>query len=113
MHEYSIVQALINSCEEHATKNNATKINKIVVKIGKLSGVEPDLLQIAFDTFKEKTMCENAQMQLNIQPVVIECNECGTQSTLEDLEYCCKKCESIDVKVLDGEEMLLMQLELE
>ncbi len=113
MHEYSIVQALINSCEEHATQNNATKITKVVVKIGKLSGVEPDLLQTAFDTFKEKTMCENAQIQLNIQPVVIQCNDCGSESILEDLEYCCKNCQSINVKVLDGEEMFLMSLELE
>lgn len=113
MHEYSIVQALINSCEEHAVANNATKITKVVVKIGKLSGVEPDLLQTAFDTFKEKTMCENAQMQLNIQPVVIQCNTCGVESILEDLQYCCKNCQSIDVKVLDGEDMYLMQLECE
>ncbi|MCF6201754.1 MAG: hydrogenase maturation nickel metallochaperone HypA, partial [Hydrogenimonas sp.] len=30
MHEYSIVQALIDQCEEHAKRNGASKITKVV-----------------------------------------------------------------------------------
>ena len=59
MHEYSIVQSLLESCEQHARENEAKEVTKVVVKIGVLSGVEPDLLQTAFDTFKEKTICHN------------------------------------------------------
>lgn len=113
MHEYSIVQSLLDSCEEHAKKNEATKISKVVVKIGVLSGVEPDLLQIAFDTFKEKTMCEDAEFIMNIQPVVIKCGKCSTQSELSKHEYACPKCQSVEINILDGEEMYLMQLEME
>jgi len=58
MHEYSVVQALLNQCEEVAAQNEATKVMKVIVKIGVLSGVEPHLLQVAFDTFKEKTICD-------------------------------------------------------
>jgi len=113
MHEYSIVQSLLDSCEENAKANNATKITKVVVKIGVMSGVEPDLLKIAFDTFKEETICSQAEFIMNIQPVVIECLKCKEQSTLQNHEYSCKKCDSVDIKILDGEEMYLMQLELE
>jgi hydrogenase nickel incorporation protein HypA/HybF len=113
MHEYSIVQSLLESCEEHAQQNEASKVTKVVVKIGVLSGVEPDLLQTAFDTFKEKTICEEAQFIINHQKVVIECLDCNTQSTLEKNEFCCPKCESTVVKVVDGEEMYLMSLEME
>ena len=56
MHEYSVVQSLLESCEEHARVNEASKVTKVVVKIGVLSGVEPDLLKTAFDTFKEQTV---------------------------------------------------------
>ena len=112
MHEYSIVQSLLDSCEENAKANNSTKVTKVVVKIGVLSGVEPDLLQIAFDTFKEKTICEDAEFIMNIQPVVIKCKECGEESTLDKHQYSCPKCEAIDITILDGEDMFLMQLEL-
>lgn len=113
MHEYSIVQSLIDSCEENAKANDATKVTKVIVKIGVMSGVEPDLLQTAFDTFKEETICHNAQFVINIQKVKILCNECHTTSELEKNEYCCPKCESTQLDILDGEEMYLMQLELE
>lgn len=113
MHEYSIVQSLLTSCEEHARENEATKVIKVVVKIGALSGVEPDLLQTAFDTFKEKTICDGCEFIINYQKVVIECLDCNTQTTLEKNEFVCPKCESYHTKVIDGEEMYLMSLEME
>jgi hydrogenase nickel incorporation protein HypA/HybF len=113
MHEYSIVQSLLNNCEENAGQNGSTKVTKVVVKIGVLSGVEPDLLQIAFDTFKENTICHDALFVINIQKVVIKCKTCGSTSKLEKHHYCCPLCESIDIDILDGEDMYLMQLELQ
>lgn len=113
MHEYSIVQSLIDSCQENAQANNATKVTKVVIKIGVMSGVEPELLRTAFDTFKEKTICDGAEFTINIQQVIVKCNECLSESTIEGREYHCPKCKSVDLKVLDGEDMYLMQLELE
>ncbi|MFA5235071.1 MAG: hydrogenase/urease nickel incorporation protein HypA [Sulfurimonas sp.] len=113
MHEYSIVQSLLDSCEENAAKNNATKVTKVVVKIGVMSGVEPELLRTAFDTFKEKTLCEEAEFVINIQQIVIKCNKCLNESVLKSIEYYCPKCKSTDLNILDGEDMYLMQLELE
>lgn len=113
MHEYSIVQSLLESCEEHAKQNDATKVTKVVVKIGVLSGVEPDLLETAFNTFKEKTVCDEALFVINKQDIVIFCNDCQTTSTLEKREFTCPKCQSINIDVKEGEEMYLMSLEME
>lgn len=113
MHEYSIVQSLLDSCEENAKENDATKVTKVVVKIGVMSGVEPDLLKTAFDTFKEETICEEAEFVVNIQPIVIKCHNCLKESTLKKLEYCCPECQSVELDILDGEEMFLMSLEME
>jgi hydrogenase nickel insertion protein HypA len=113
MHEYSIVQALLNQCEEIAHQNNANVVTKVVVKIGTMSGVEPHLLEIAFDTFKEKTVCDGASFVMNVQPLTIECNQCKTITPLNEIYYKCPHCESLDVKVIDGEDMFLMTLEME
>jgi len=113
MHEYSIVQALLNQCEENAIQHKAKKVKKIVVKIGVMSGVEPELLKTAFETFKEGTMCSEAEYIQNIQPIVIECKNCNKQSTLKKDEFSCPKCQSYELDVIDGEDMYLMQLELE
>lgn len=113
MHEYSIVQSLLDACEDNAKANDATKVSKVVVKIGVMSGVEPSLLKIAFDTFKEKTMCEDAEFIINIQSVVVKCKSCKEESILKKLEYCCPVCKSIELDIIDGEDMYLMSLEME
>ncbi|HGZ70469.1 MAG TPA: hydrogenase/urease nickel incorporation protein HypA [Nitratifractor sp.] len=112
MHEYSVVQALINQCEDIAKQNEATNINKLVCKIGVMSGIEIHLLKIAFDTFKEGTMCQNAELVINEQKLKLECRDCKKVFEIEEIRYYCPNCESLRVKVLDGEDMYLMSLEM-
>lgn len=113
MHEYSIVQALIDQCETLAADNKASAITKVVVKIGQYSGVEPHLLETAFDTFKDQTVCKRAEFVMTIQPLVIVCSDCQTTSILDKPNYSCPACQSIDIRVIDGEDMMLMSLEME
>lgn len=113
MHEYSIVQALLNQCEEVAQENKVEKVLKIITKIGVMSGVEIHLFQIAFDTFKEGTMCEEAELIIHEQKIKLHCKGCDSEFEIDEVRYACKECESLDVKVIDGEDMYLMSLEME
>jgi hydrogenase nickel insertion protein HypA len=113
MHEYSVVQALLEQIEGVAKENDATIVTKIIVKIGVMSGVEAHLLEVAFNTFKEKTICDGAEFVMNIQPLTIECQNCQKVSELQKIEYCCQKCESTNIKVIDGEDMFLMSIEMQ
>ena len=115
MHEYSIVQSLLNIIEEQAAKHGAKRVGKVVVKIGVMSGVEPHLLQVAFDTFTEKTICEAAELEIIIQPIVAKCRECGEVSEYErnEIFFECSACGGVDLEVLDGEDMILQSLEME
>lgn len=113
MHEYSIVQSLIESCEEHVKENYAKKVTKVVVKIGVLSGVEPHLLEEAFNMFKENSVCNDAEFVMIIQKVKIFCNSCEFEQELEKNEFVCPNCGSYELSVLDGEDMYLMSLEME
>lgn len=113
MHEYSIVQALLEQCEGHAKANDSTKVTKVVTKIGKLSGVEPHLLETAFETFKEHTVCDGAEFVMQLQDLKLYCNTCQKESEQSEVRYQCLHCQSTDVSVIDGEEMYLMTLEME
>jgi len=113
MHEYSIVQALINQCEGVAREHEATTIVKVVTKIGAMSGVEVQLLQTAFDTFKEGTMCDGAEFVIHYQPIKLHCHSCQLEFEIEEPCYQCRACGSTQIKVIDGEDMYLMSLEME
>ena len=113
MHEYSIVQALINQCENIAKENEVEKVIKVMIKIGVLSGVEIHLLKTAFDTFKEGTVCDGAELNIHHQKIKLHCNECHAEYEIDEMDYKCIACKSLNVTVIDGEDMYLMTLEME
>lgn len=112
MHELSIVQNLVSLCEKNAAKENAKEISKIEIKVGRLSGVEPHYLESAFDVYKAGTICENAELVINLQGIVGECLDCGFGGELSENDFTCPKCKSQNLKVTDGEDMYLMRLEM-
>ncbi|QBF83709.1 hydrogenase/urease nickel incorporation protein HypA [Shewanella maritima] len=112
MHEYSIVLALIEQCEQHAAQHQADSIKRVSIKVGVLSGVEPDLLKTAFDTFKEEGICKGAELEMHIQPLVLHCQDCDSKQEIGEYNIICPKCQSSNTRVLDGEDMYLMQLEV-
>ena len=83
MHEFSIVNALLDMCEQNAKDKKKKKITKVEIKIGKLSGVEPHLLETAFETFKEGTMCDGAKFTMHLQDVILHCQSCDKQSSIQ------------------------------
>lgn len=112
MHEYSVVQSLLEKVEKFADQNEAEQVTKVVVKIGVMSGIEPHLLEIAFNTFKEKTICDGAEFIMNIQPISVHCQGCDMTSELQKAHYLCPACGSAELAIVDGEEMYLMSLEM-
>ncbi len=113
MHEFSIVQSLLQLIEEQARQNNASRVTRVVVQIGKFSGVEPHLLKTAFDTFKAHSIAADAELEMQIQDLELECQQCHTTFTPQDMQFICPNCQSTDVDIIHGREMLLLSLELE
>ena len=113
MHEMSIVQSLVELCEKNLNENGGGEIKEIVVKVGRLSGVEAHYLQSCYDVFRQETVCENAELKIHIQDVVIECEKCGYNGVLKQNNFICPKCESRNLRVTDGEDLYLMQLVIE
>ncbi|GHV04421.1 putative hydrogenase nickel incorporation protein HypA [Campylobacterota bacterium] len=113
MHEFSVIQALLDQCEKEAKKAGAEKILTITLKVGKLSGIEPALLKNAFEFFSEDSFCKGAALEMTIQPVIVQCKVCGAETTLESLKFECKSCGSDKLSAIDGEDLVLMSLEME
>jgi hydrogenase nickel incorporation protein HypA/HybF len=113
MHEYSIVMALIEQCEALAKQHKANSIMRVDIKVGILSGVEPCLLEQAFMTFKLDSLCANALLNMQIQPLIIQCHQCEKQSEQSQRTVLCPHCGSADTQIIDGEDMMLMQLEMD
>jgi hydrogenase nickel incorporation protein HypA/HybF len=76
MHEYSLVQALVQRVEEEARRRQALAVHGVSVRIGELSGVDPELFRTAYETFRQGTVCERAPLALRRLAASWSCPRC-------------------------------------
>ena len=111
MHEYSLIQSLVERAETEAHKRSATAIHKLNVRIGEQAGVDVDLFKTAFLTFRERTMCDHADLEVEVVPVKWACVECGraieTGGPLH-CPYCLHP-----ARLVSGDEIILDRIEME
>jgi hydrogenase nickel incorporation protein HypA/HybF len=113
MHELSICQGLIRQVQQVAADNNARSVELIRLRVGGLSGVEPPLLERAFEIARAGTIASQAGLEIEKGPVVVKCQDCGASSTVEVNRLLCRQCGDWRVTVTEGEELLLLSLEIE
>jgi hydrogenase nickel incorporation protein HypA/HybF len=111
MHEYSLVTALMERVEEEAAARRAVAVHRVRVRIGELSGVEPDLLESAFAIVRSGTICDGAVFEIERVAARWACSGC--RRPLEDGERLqCAAC-GAPAALAAGDEILLGQIELE
>lgn len=112
MHEMSICQGLINQVEVLANEHGANCVDLIVLSIGPLSGVEPELLNRAFSIARMETIAREAELEIETGPVVVECRSCGGTGEVQVNRLLCPSCGDWKVNLVQGDELLLMRLEV-
>lgn len=93
--------------------SKSPQIRELHVKIGRLSGVEAHYLQNCYEVFRAGTVCENADLIIHPQEIVVKCKNCGFSGDLTQNDFSCPRCKSSEISVIDGEDMYLMRLVIE
>jgi len=112
MHELSICQGLLSQVKRVAKENDARSVALIRIRVGALSGVEPPLLERAFEIAREGTVAQEAELEIETGPVVVKCQECGASSAVPANRLVCQYCGEWRVNVTEGDELLLLSVEL-
>lgn len=112
MHEMAICQGLMSQVEQIAREKGARRVEHIVLSIGPLAGVEPDLLSRAFEVARAETVASEAELEIETGPVVVECRSCGQKGKATVNRLLCPSCGEWKVNLVQGDELLLLRLEL-
>jgi hydrogenase nickel incorporation protein HypA/HybF len=111
MHEYSIIQALMGRVEAEARAHGASSVVRLEVRIGELSGVEPELLSSAYSMWRVGTICAAARLEIQRVPAAWSCPEC--QEPIPKGETLrCARCE-VPARLRQGDEIFLDRIEME
>jgi hydrogenase nickel incorporation protein HypA/HybF len=111
MHEYSIAAALIERAEAEAEKHGARAVLRVSVRLGELSGVEPELLSTAFELARESTRCAAASLEVDYVKARWACASCE-EVVDPKIAIRCASCGGA-ARLVGGEELDLCSLELE
>jgi len=113
MHELSIALSLVELASEEAQKAGASKVEKLHIRVGTLSGVVPDALRFAFDIATQHTLLENAELVIEEVPVRIFCATCNAEQELPpSLVLKCPVCQTLSGDIRQGKELELVTLTL-
>lgn len=111
MHEYSIVQALLDRVDEEARRRGATRVHAVRVRIGELAGVEVDLLRTAYETIRRGTACEDAPLEVTVADARWVCSVCSAAFP-RGAALQCPDCHQ-PARLASGDEIMLDRIEME
>ncbi|MDM9383912.1 hydrogenase maturation nickel metallochaperone HypA [Chlorogloeopsis sp. ULAP01] len=109
MHELGITQNIIAIVSEHA---QGSKVQRVLLEIGKLSAIMPDAIQFCFDICSQGTVLEGAKLEIIETPGLGKCRECGANIPLEQPFGKCQ-CGSVKIDLIAGEELKIKEIEIE
>ncbi len=113
MHEQSIVDNLLAIALDSAKKANATKIHKINVVVGELSGAVDESMIFYFSFLRQNTIAAEAELVFTHKPAVLHCRKCELDFTPEKMDFRCPKCKEPQVEIVGGRELYIESLEAE
>jgi hydrogenase nickel incorporation protein HypA/HybF len=113
VHELAVCQGLIDQLEDISRREQAEKITRVRLRIGPLSGVEPQLLEDAYPIAAAGTVADGATLEIEHQPVRVHCAVCGHETDASANRLICADCGDFRTRLTSGDEMLLVSVELE
>ncbi|HBP62959.1 MAG TPA: hydrogenase maturation nickel metallochaperone HypA [Desulfosporosinus sp.] len=111
MHEVSIIQNVIEIATQKAFENNFSKINKVSLKIGQLTGVMPESLNFAFDSCIQGTMLEESTLGIEEVDALGKCEACNLQFSISHFNKLCPTCNNFCTSIVRGYELYVDTIE--
>ncbi len=113
MHEMGITQGILAASIEAAEKENAVSITEVRISVGDLTEIVETALQFAFETLREGTIAEGAELAVTHVSPRSRCTSCGEEFEHDKWDLTCPKCGSFFCDVLAGRELRIDSIDID
>lgn len=113
MHELGIAYAALDQALQQARLAGGQHVARIGLRVGVLSGVDPDALQFAFEAILPGTPADGAVIEIDPIAAVAFCSACNQEFTTDVAHLCeCPTCGRPTADFRKGRELELTRLEI-
>lgn len=113
MHEIGIANSIIEASQAEAARCAGSKLIKVGIRIGALSGVDRDALSFAFTALTQGTDLDEVGFEIEYCSRRDRCLRCGHEFESEIYSSPCPVCEAKDTALIGGNELDLAYVEVE
>ncbi|MDX2302465.1 MAG: hydrogenase maturation nickel metallochaperone HypA [Microscillaceae bacterium] len=107
MHEISLVRTIFRTLEDNFTKEELQNMTEIDLKVGKLSNVEPILMQSAFEAVTQSEQrYESVKLNIHLTSILVHCEPCNLTNEIENYKFVCA-CGKPSRNIIQGTELLI------
>jgi hydrogenase nickel incorporation protein HypA/HybF len=112
MHELALCQSVVESLRQQARIHGFERITTVRLEIGALSCVSAEAIEFCFSAVTHGTLADGARLELVRLPGEAWCLDCSLSLTLDERYQPCPHCGGHRLRVTQGEEMRIKELEV-
>jgi len=111
MHETRIAMDLADTVIEVAQREHLSRVTRVNLQFGQMVQLVPDIFRFAFEEATRGTIAGNSEVDLEIVPVRLRCNNCLKDHDIDTMVFRCAFCNSADISITQGKEMIIKSIE--
>ena len=113
MHELSIAQSVVETVEKELQSQPGAVLRKVGMRIGELSGVDPDSLRFSWECLTRETGFEGVALEIETRNWQRRCPPCELIFAVSEFHTVCPRCGTQETEHAGGDELDVAYLELE
>jgi hydrogenase nickel incorporation protein HypA/HybF len=113
MHETSIAATIWDQISAVEKSNPGYEAKRIEIDVGTFSGVEQTLLADALVLVAQQHARVDVDIVLHEVPLVAHCEDCLRDFVITNFLFRCSQCNSHSLRMIDGDSIRLMHLDLQ
>ena len=113
MHELGIATSILETVAKEAARHPESRITRVGVRVGELSGVDVDALQFGFECIVKDTEWEGLVLAVESIPRAQRCPKCATEFRMADFDPQCPQCGEFATQCISGEELNIAYMEVD
>ena len=113
MHEMGIMSGVLQTVVASAEHAGATRVTSVQLSIGRMTEAIEDVLVFAWEALSEGTICEGAELKVNMVEPRSRCLECGAEFEHDRFHRVCPSCGNALTELIAGRELQLDSIEVD